>query len=234
MTDLKRPPSSGLQHPLLNLFSPLFYIPATVVKGLGAFAYASFVFLTMGRTIRGKSDAKAHTTASSDKQTPTVYTEASCPICQEPIGVRNAEGVTERWSTLPCGHRFGSYCIKYYLGIAADEQPPCPICRTPAYHDECGHPVLPTVLKSNHTHMGLVKTKSRDLSRWRKPFVSLWRAMPFRKETRPAEISPVRERILRNRRRRENPQNWEGPYVDVRERDVEWEKWWKNQPPREA
>ncbi|KAK3359769.1 hypothetical protein B0T25DRAFT_564751 [Lasiosphaeria hispida] len=73
--------------------------------------------------------------------------EASCPICQEPVGSRTPEGITEGWSTLPCGHRFGSYCIKHYLRIVADDRPSCPVCRQVAYHS-CGHPVLPVLVTS--------------------------------------------------------------------------------------
>ncbi|KAL2135364.1 hypothetical protein VTI74DRAFT_8890 [Chaetomium olivicolor] len=268
MSDLKRPPPSGLRQFLLSVFSHIFHFPAIVVKSLGTFIYTGFLVLTMRRTIRRRTDTKTQTT-TSDKQISTTHVEAVCPICQEPIGVRNAEGITERWSMLPCGHHFGSFCIKHYLAIAADEQPPCPICRSPAFHDECGHPVLPTVLESHDTHRDLVKTNSRnsdplkgddsslpslcnycqmhmdggvqlanldllELPKWKKPFVSLWRSMPFNKEKRQVETSSVREKILRNRRRRENPQNWEGPYIDVRERDPEWERWWKNQAPRGA
>ncbi|KAK2069620.1 hypothetical protein P8C59_004179 [Phyllachora maydis] len=72
------------------------------------------------------------------------HVEATCPICQETIGTRNPDGIVEHWSTLPCGHRFGSYCIKHYLRVAAEDRPSCPVCRQPVYH-ACGHPVLPSV-----------------------------------------------------------------------------------------
>jgi hypothetical protein len=74
----------------------------------------------------------------------------TCPICQEPVGSRNPEGITEDWSCLPCGHRFGSHCIKHYLRIVADDRPSCPICRQIAYHG-CGHPVLPVLLDSTNS-----------------------------------------------------------------------------------
>jgi len=70
-----------------------------------------------------------------------------CPICQEPVGQWTAEGIIEKWSQLPCGHRFGSHCIKMWLGMAVpgdySRRPVCPVCRGPASH-ACGHPVLPT------------------------------------------------------------------------------------------
>lgn len=74
-------------------------------------------------------------------------TDASpCPICQEPVGRPTLEGVTESWSRLPCGHRFGSHCIKLWLRMVLDsehrERPVCPVCRSSASHT-CGHPVLP-------------------------------------------------------------------------------------------
>ncbi|KAK4467074.1 hypothetical protein QBC42DRAFT_960 [Cladorrhinum samala] len=92
-----------------------------------------------------------------ERKTVEPETDPACPICQEPVGQKTPEGNTETWSELPCGHRFGSTCIKQYLGIVAEERPQCPICRQKAYH-ACDHPVLPVVLKDN----GL----SKQLSRW--------------------------------------------------------------------
>ena len=80
------------------------------------------------------------------KQNIKVQVEATCPICQEPIGCKNPEGIVETWSVLPCGHRFGSYCIKHYLRVVATERPSCPVCRQNVYHS-CYHPVLPAVVK---------------------------------------------------------------------------------------
>ena len=80
------------------------------------------------------------------KQSIKVQVEATCPICQEPIGCKNPEGIVETWSVLPCGHRFGSYCIKHYLRVVATERPSCPVCRQNVYHS-CYHPVLPAVVK---------------------------------------------------------------------------------------
>lgn len=83
--------------------------------------------------------------AALEKPTARVEVEETCAICQEPIGSRTPDGITEGWSKLPCGHRFGSYCIKHYLRVVADDRPSCPVCRRNVYHT-CGHPVLPTVL----------------------------------------------------------------------------------------
>ncbi|KAL1842038.1 hypothetical protein VTJ49DRAFT_6108 [Mycothermus thermophilus] len=82
--------------------------------------------------------------------------DTNCLICQEPVGEPNPEGIIETWSMLPCGHIFGSYCIKRYLCVAADDQPLCPICRSRAHHDPCGHPVLPFVLRPDGSHPDLV------------------------------------------------------------------------------
>ncbi|KAK3325317.1 hypothetical protein B0H66DRAFT_599484 [Apodospora peruviana] len=91
---------------------------------------------------------RAGAATGSQKQRVTTQVEASCPICQEPIGTKNPEGITEGWSLLPCGHRFGSYCIKHYLNVVAHDRPSCPVCRQIAYH-KCGHPVLPALVRSD-------------------------------------------------------------------------------------
>ncbi|KAK4215899.1 hypothetical protein QBC37DRAFT_418029 [Rhypophila decipiens] len=83
-----------------------------------------------------------------DKLGVKTQVDSTCPICQEPIGSKSPEGITEGWSLLPCGHRFGSYCIKHYLNVVAEDRPSCPVCRQIAYH-QCGHPVLPVILKPN-------------------------------------------------------------------------------------
>ena len=151
----------------LPLFATAFWFPiiiAAPVTGLIALSAVSFyATFIMGRTVLGRSDVKKnkHTTTSSGKQPATVQVEdITCLICQEPVGSRSPEGITESWSMLPCGHSFGSHCIKTYLGIAADEHPLCPICRHAAYHDSCGHPVLPFVLGPDGTHRNLVTDAS--------------------------------------------------------------------------
>jgi HUS1 checkpoint protein len=241
----------------------------------------------MGRTVHEEPEIKKHTTASpTTTHASAVHIEDKadqiCLICQEPTGTRNAEGIKEGWSMLPCGHRFGSYCIKRYLGIAADDQPLCPICRQMAYHDPCGHPVLPFALKSCGTHPDLVtdstgmlrppmgveelvttacdyckmvderrkdpanNKKSGPLSTLKIPFRWLRGLIPppLRKVVQRASLtlessSGQENRLTRQeiRARRRTPANsgtWHGPFMDVQSRDVEWEKWWKDQAPRGA
>ncbi|KAI1419322.1 hypothetical protein F5Y12DRAFT_267508 [Xylaria sp. FL1777] len=68
-----------------------------------------------------------------------------CPICHDPVGVTNPEGILESWVHLHCGHKFGTHCIQTWLQESAERDPhsipTCPICRTAARHP-CGHPVI--------------------------------------------------------------------------------------------
>lgn len=66
--------------------------------------------------------------------------DPACAICQVDVGTKSPEGVRETWSITPCGHVFGSVCIKRYLAIT--DKPLCPVCRTDLFHT-CSHPVLP-------------------------------------------------------------------------------------------
>ena len=93
-----------------------------------------------------KTQAEKDDDGDSDKPAPAGGDATPpCPICQEPVGRPTPEGVVEGWSKLPCGHRFGSHCIKRWLGMAAAEKPCCPVCRRSACHS-CGHPVLPVIV----------------------------------------------------------------------------------------
>ncbi|KAI1103257.1 hypothetical protein F4804DRAFT_235382 [Jackrogersella minutella] len=69
-----------------------------------------------------------------------------CPICHDPVGVANPEGIVESWTKLHCGHKFGTHCIQTWLqeSINRDQNtnPSCPICRTTAKHP-CGHLISP-------------------------------------------------------------------------------------------
>ncbi|KAK3308193.1 uncharacterized protein B0T15DRAFT_490786 [Chaetomium strumarium] len=195
-----------------------------------------------------------------------------CPICHECVGSRSPEGIRETWSMLPCGHHFGSHCIKRYLGISADDEPLCPLCRDRAYHEACGHPVLPFMLTSDGTHPDLViddvsgKVRPRNGEdflelacdycqdteeqwrrlaeaglhpRWKRQVRWLWGRLPFTREraAEPSASVADQNRHSTDRSRRErirNQQNggpWEGPWMDVRSRDPDWEEWWKKQAP---
>lgn len=64
-----------------------------------------------------------------------------CPICHDPIGVRNPEGICEGWTQLHCGHKFGTNCLRIWFqsslergdrgggGMLHTRMPNCPICR---------------------------------------------------------------------------------------------------------
>jgi HUS1 checkpoint protein len=162
MTNVRHPVAlrqPGLVPTLVFCLPLLSTVPA---KRLVTFAFPVVVALAMGRTVLARLDSKKYAIRPSPKQpATTIEVEGEpCPICQEPVGTCNADGITEGWSMLPCGHRFGSYCIKRYLAIAADESPLCPMCRHVAYHDACGHPVLPFLLNPDGTHPDLITDSS--------------------------------------------------------------------------
>ena len=94
-------------------------------------------------------DTAVNKASSVDVQKPIadVHIDAACPICQEPVGQPTPEGKAESWSKLPCGHKFGSHCIKYWLGLRTEDKPCCPICRRNVAH-LCGHPALPELIAS--------------------------------------------------------------------------------------
>ncbi|KAK0651792.1 hypothetical protein B0T16DRAFT_87017 [Cercophora newfieldiana] len=187
--------------------------------------------------------------------------ETTCSICQEPVGTRKPEGFAEAWSYLPCGHQFGSHCIKQYLRIVADDRPSCPICRQAAYHGCCGHPVLPTVLNStaSHTRIGS-KGATERLQELQKSTCSYCQGSGrtrMIKARRPktrlrawlVSIAAAPRRLIgRNRRnvtdgvpsyvRGSLLVPWRddedaGPWLDPfpRARDPEWERWWDVQEP---
>ncbi|KAI1214668.1 uncharacterized protein F4807DRAFT_5402 [Annulohypoxylon truncatum] len=78
-----------------------------------------------------------------------------CPICHDPVGLANPEGIVESWTSLHCGHRFGTHCIQTWLqeSINRDQtsNPSCPICRTTAKHP-CGHLISPPPFPAVHHH----------------------------------------------------------------------------------
>ncbi|KAI1762694.1 hypothetical protein GGR53DRAFT_468041 [Hypoxylon sp. FL1150] len=74
-----------------------------------------------------------------------------CPICHDPVGLANPEGIVESWTKLYCGHKFGTHCIQTWLqeSINRDQNasPSCPICRATAKHP-CGHLISPPLFPS--------------------------------------------------------------------------------------
>lgn len=142
-------------------------LPVVVPTRLFLFTVKSliktFINPTMGRktttTVRQTKDGSR--ILESEKQIITTEVDTTCPICQEPVGKKTPEGTLEGWSELPCGHRFGSVCIKHYLHIVSEESPTCPICRQTAHHSRCGHPVLPVVLNSRNGNDSTSDTKTK-------------------------------------------------------------------------
>ncbi|KAI0814567.1 hypothetical protein GGR55DRAFT_437710 [Xylaria sp. FL0064] len=113
-----------------------------------------------------------------------------CPICHDPVGLKNPEGVMESWVHLHCGHKFGTQCIQTWLEESAEREPhsvpTCPICRTTARHP-CGHPVsLPAL-------------------RFLPPF-SMWEPMP------PSPPPPPTPHQGRRRPRRRLSRRWGHPH----------------------
>ncbi|KAK4179051.1 hypothetical protein QBC36DRAFT_180973 [Triangularia setosa] len=201
----------------------------------------------MGKKIASHDGKGGPTVVESEKQIDITDAESSCPICTDPIGTENPEGTIEGWSELPCGHRFGSHCIKHYLGIVADDRPACPICRQAAHHF-CGHPVLP---------MPCAGTVSKPKKSTTKPTVTLndlsWKHCGYCEKTRGQRGAVKKSRLwrpfrlvadafnLRRRREMRRQQQQYPPYVPpqwvqplARMRDPGWEKWWKAQAPTEA
>lgn len=237
-----------------------------IAKSLCTIAHAT---VAMSAFVRQKprrsymSDKKDLSTYEKRSNTPKVQVEESCPICQEPIGVRNKEGITECWSILPCGHQFGSYCIKHYLRVVADDRPSCPICRQPTYHT-CGHPYLPRILDPSDNEAGTIaklsdtwiermRTTSCVYCRLVKNEAPVWKAKTRRGTIwRSAgswllSLATRPRRLLRHRNRNEEVLRgpllipWQeddaygGPWIDPfpRQRDPVWERWWDSQEPKE-
>ncbi|OTA67839.1 hypothetical protein K449DRAFT_185603 [Hypoxylon sp. EC38] len=83
---------------------------------------------------------------NKNKKSPAPEPPEECPICHDPVGLANPEGIVESWTKLHCGHKFGTHCIQTWLqeSINRDQNtnPSCPICRTTAKHP-CGHLISP-------------------------------------------------------------------------------------------
>ncbi|OIW30359.1 hypothetical protein CONLIGDRAFT_366200 [Coniochaeta ligniaria NRRL 30616] len=188
-----------------------------------------------------KATAVKDTSPAKEKQSNTsVHADASCPICQEPVGQRTPEGKIESWSKLPCGHKFGSHCIKHWLGLVAEDRPCCPMCRQNASH-LCGHPVLPELITHNRkTTSDMEKPAGRaDMLQYTNCVFCSQDivARPRKKRLKPWRLVKGCWRLVRHGRIRERP----APVPQVtmfayfpRLRDAEWERWWSNQEPRNA
>lgn len=177
----------------------------------------------------------------------SVHFDASCPICQEPVGHRNLEGKTESWSQLPCGHKFGSHCIKRWLGMVGGDKPCCPICRQNASY-LCGHPVLPVVIPGNRRGKdegggGLKMMEStfeqlQGLQYGNCVFCRQALGGRTRTKKRAVPWSLVKGcwwRVWYGKTYDRNPLPEHAPlfgYPGVR--DTAWEKWWRAQEPRNA
>ncbi|KAK4159343.1 hypothetical protein QBC43DRAFT_222137 [Cladorrhinum sp. PSN259] len=189
----------------------------------------------------------------SEKKVIEPESDPACPICQEPVGQKNPDGTTETWSELPCGHRFGSSCIKKYLGIVAEEHPQCPICRERAYHS-CNHPVLPVILKGDGT--GKQKQAKSDMNKNRPVELLEYSLCDYCKQTytvggnrrlgiwgrfyRVLSLRAMRIRIQRRRRIRGFDELIVGtqptsPIMDYNQlrkfNDNGWALWWARQQP---
>ncbi|KAI1311526.1 hypothetical protein F5Y03DRAFT_309028 [Xylaria venustula] len=109
-----------------------------------------------------------------------------CPICHDPVGATNPEGILEEWVHLNCGHKFGTHCIQTWLQESAERDPystpTCPICRTAAKH-HCGHPI---VLPANRFA----------------PFTSVWAPL---QPPQPPVLAPQLERRRTRRRLSRRP-----------------------------
>ncbi|KAI0124133.1 hypothetical protein BJ170DRAFT_598457 [Xylariales sp. AK1849] len=98
------------------------------------------------KSILGKATEKPPVLTSTPPPPPL----EECPICHDPVGIPNPENTTESWTTLYCGHRFGTNCIQVWLQESLDRNDPrdpnpsCPVCRVEARHPGCGHAVSPT------------------------------------------------------------------------------------------
>jgi len=253
-----------------------FIVPIGIAKGVSILAeLLGMGLISKERRSMSKRGKAIIPVEGQAQDAVTVHVDDTCLICQEPIGTRNPEGIIEGLSELPCGHQFGSYCIKHYLKLVADDRPSCPVCRQMTYHS-CGHPALPILLKNNnHDANAERKLKPRDevdrqlksteciYCKARKTVLSKTSNNKGKKYTKKRHIPlaimqevfrllKLRGRAARRRRIRaasqqlttsegegansnSDPAVWTGPYIDPfpRERDLEWEKWWDEQEPRE-
>ncbi|OTB06106.1 hypothetical protein M426DRAFT_21225 [Hypoxylon sp. CI-4A] len=98
---------------------------------------------TTSSTLTDDEDVSLKT---SKKPSPPGPPPEECPICHDPVGIANPEGIVESWTSLHCGHKFGTHCIQTWLQESVNREPntnpSCPICRMVARHP-CGHLISP-------------------------------------------------------------------------------------------
>lgn len=112
---------------------------------------------TMIKSVRlSKSPIK--TSVVRHDECPTQHLDPTCPICQVDIGTRSPEGVKEGYAVTPCGHVFGSVCIKKYLAIT--DKPQCPFCRTDLFH-VCSHPILAVPYDPKKSHLNVEEAAAK-------------------------------------------------------------------------
>ncbi|KAI0380785.1 hypothetical protein F5Y04DRAFT_281454 [Hypomontagnella monticulosa] len=101
---------------------------------------------TTSRDIQDDNDDNISPKSKKQQQQSTPEPPEECPICHDPVGIANPEGIVESWTALHCGHKFGTHCIQTWLQESINRDvhvnPSCPICRTTAKHP-CGHLVSP-------------------------------------------------------------------------------------------
>ncbi|XXH00578.1 hypothetical protein Hte_006926 [Hypoxylon texense] len=106
---------------------------------------------TAPETLAEEVSPKSKKQQSSVAAAPAVEPPEECPICHDPVGLANPEGIVEAWTQLHCGHRFGTHCIQTWLQESLNRDPnaspSCPICRATAKHP-CGHLVSPPLFPS--------------------------------------------------------------------------------------
>jgi hypothetical protein len=246
--------------PLFSITSLIVFPPVNFAKIFYICIYAIAMSIIMGRKRRA-ANLEAPL-SRSEKQTSKVQieieTDAPCAICHEPVGHLKPEGFRERWSVLPCGHQFGSVCIKQYLRIVADNRPSCPTCRQIAYH-ACGHPAVPAFIpldgskpgkpkimvvevpqiQVHESGIGLRTIQRGRISKWKVAFgwLRTLASGPRRilKRNRPQEVRQNgQDRVSTIFVRPWGDSTTTSPYIDPfpRPRDPEWEEWWDSQLPR--
>src|ERR1700710_1898925 len=86
---------------------------------------------------RGRPEAARALAKSIDPYTDESVT---CQICKTPYYCFDAEGNTESPKITPCGHIFGSLCIRIW--ITRERSFACPVCRFRLQFRVCEHAIM--------------------------------------------------------------------------------------------